>query len=211
MPLCSLRLTVVLFAFSIVLVLAGTLAQIDHDIWYVIHNYFRCWIAFIDLQVFFPRSWNVPGTFPFAGGWLLGTALGINLISAHAFRFKVTASGGQLKWGLFLVVAGVALTYWVGQSGLDDTVESELSPAFRGGLWHGMRFLLGIGTLGLAYWLMQVYPRAKQSSAVWLWWFGVWLAWLVGWLVDTRHIWFAAACLPRAPKEQPPRSQREAK
>ena len=34
-PLASLRLTVVLFAFSIVLVLAGTLAQVDHDIWYV--------------------------------------------------------------------------------------------------------------------------------------------------------------------------------
>ena len=177
----SLRLAVVLFALSIVLVLAGTLAQVDHDIWYVIHNYFRCWIAVIDLQVFFPRQWNVPGAIPFTGGWLLGTVLGINLLTAHAFRFRVTATGSKLAWGLCLVAAGVLLTYWVVQRGLDDTVESELSPAFCGGLWHALRFLLGIATLGFAYWLGLFYSKAKQSSArLCLWWLGATTAALLG-------------------------------
>lgn len=52
--LASLRLTVALFGMSMVLVLAGTLAQIDHDIWYVIDNYFRTLVAWVDLQIFFP-------------------------------------------------------------------------------------------------------------------------------------------------------------
>src|SRR5687768_10445515 len=40
-PLASLKLTVVLFAMSIFIVLAGTLAQVNHDIWEVIDLYFR--------------------------------------------------------------------------------------------------------------------------------------------------------------------------
>jgi len=96
LPLASLRLTVVLFAISIVLVLAGTLAQIDHDIWYVVHNYFRTWFARIDFQVFFPRDWEIPGRFYFPGGWLIGAALGTNLVAAHALRFKVAAQGKTL-------------------------------------------------------------------------------------------------------------------
>ena len=60
-PLASLKLTVCLFAVSIFLVFAGTLALIDDDIWYVTHHYFRCFFAWIELQVFFPRDWNIPG------------------------------------------------------------------------------------------------------------------------------------------------------
>ena len=86
--MASLRLTVVLFALSIVLVLAGTLAQVDHDIWYVVKGYFRTWLAWIDFQIFFPRAWDVPGGFYFPGGWLIGGALGLNLVAAHALRFK---------------------------------------------------------------------------------------------------------------------------
>ena len=35
-PLASLKLTVVLFAMSIVIVLAGTLAQVNADVWDVV-------------------------------------------------------------------------------------------------------------------------------------------------------------------------------
>lgn len=41
MPLASLKLTVALFAASIFIVLAGTFAQVDKDIWEVIAMYFR--------------------------------------------------------------------------------------------------------------------------------------------------------------------------
>jgi len=186
LPLTSLRLTVVLFALSILLVLAGTLAQIDHEIWYVVKNYFRTWIAWIDIQVFFPRAWKLPGSLPFPGGWSLGAALGTNLLMAHALRFKVAAKGQSLGLGIVLLTAGIGLTWLVIQSGLDDTVESELSPEFCNGLWHGLRFALGLGTVGLGYVLTLNYRRLAQSGANWLWWLGATscalLAGLVLWL-----------------------------
>src|SRR5262245_15004303 len=55
-PLASLRLTVVLLVMAIFIVFAGTLAQVDKDIWDVVHQYFRSSFARIDLQIFFPRS-----------------------------------------------------------------------------------------------------------------------------------------------------------
>lgn len=58
-PVASLRLTVALFAVSIVLIFAGTLAQVDKDIWEVIGQYFRCWFAWIPFQVFAPPSFIV--------------------------------------------------------------------------------------------------------------------------------------------------------
>ena len=72
-PFASLRLTVVLFAMSIVIVLVGTLAQVNMDMWEVMDRYFTSWFAWIDFQVFFPRSWfpnlqNVPFGIPFPGG-----------------------------------------------------------------------------------------------------------------------------------------------
>ena len=97
--LSSLRLTVALFAVSMVLVFAGTLAQVDHDVNYVVARYFRCWTTWIELQVFFPRSMTVPGALPFPGGWLLGALLTVNLLAAHLVRFRVAAKGRAARLG----------------------------------------------------------------------------------------------------------------
>ncbi len=180
LPLASLRLTVVLFALSIVLVLAGTLAQIDYDIWYVVANYFRCWFALIELKIFFPRAWDVPGMFPLPGGWLVGGALGVNLLAAHATRFRVTGKGRSLWLGAVLIVVGAVFTYAVIQSGLDDTVESELTPVFCNGLWHALRAALGGGALLLAYVLSLSYQTQRQSSSFWLWSLGAVTCGLLG-------------------------------
>lgn len=186
LPLASLRLTVWLFAISMVLVLAGTLAQIDYDIWYVIKSYFRCWIAFIELKVFFPRDWTVPGVVPFPGGWFVGVALGVNLLAAHGLRFKVTGHGGKLWAGWAMIALGSLLTYVVVQSGLDDAIESELSPAFASGLWHALRAALAGGTLVFAYLLALSYSHQRRQGSFWLWILGavvcVKLMVLVGWL-----------------------------
>ena len=179
-PLASLRLTVALFGLSIVLVLAGTLAQIDVDVWYVVHNYFRTFVAWIDLQVFFPRAWHVPGVIPFPGGWLLGSVLGVNLLAAHAVRFKVTGSGRSLWTGVALIAVGAVLTYAVIRSGLGNTVESELSPAFCHGLWHALRAALGGGALVLAYVLALSYRGSRGTPAHWLWWLTAVVAALLG-------------------------------
>jgi hypothetical protein len=112
--LASLRLTVVLFALSMVLVFFGTLAQIDKGIWTVVDQYFRSWYVWIPFQLvaeFGKRFFELPdkttwrGSFPFPGGWLLGGLMLVNLIAAHLTRFK-------LSWrraGIITIHAGVIL------------------------------------------------------------------------------------------------------
>jgi hypothetical protein len=111
-PLASLRLTVVLFVLAFLLVFCGTLAQVDLSNWTVVKTYFRSLLVWIPFQVFvrfgqtffyIPKAAEVPGSFPFPGGWLLGGLLLANLLAAHAVRFK-------LNWkrsGIFILHAGV--------------------------------------------------------------------------------------------------------
>lgn len=54
-PLASLRLTVTLFAFSIFIILVGTLAQTQKNMWDVRADYFHTWWTWIELQVFSRR------------------------------------------------------------------------------------------------------------------------------------------------------------
>src|SRR5438874_1174592 len=49
--LASLRLTVVLFSLSLLLVFFGTMAQIDAGIWTVVKDYFRSFFVWIPLQL----------------------------------------------------------------------------------------------------------------------------------------------------------------
>jgi ABC-type transport system involved in cytochrome c biogenesis permease subunit len=173
-PLASLRLTVVLLGLSIILVLAGTLAQVDRDLLFVLQKYFRAWIAWFELRIFFPRSWGIPPeiVFPFPGGKLLGLALALNLVAAHMLRFHVAARGLRLWLGWATIAAGAALTYVVIVSGSNKSFESELSPLFANGLWHAMRALLGGTALTLVYILALTRATARQSAAWWLWMFG---------------------------------------
>jgi hypothetical protein len=104
----SLKLTVVLLVLSMVLVFAGTLAQVDKDIWTVMDLYFRCFIAWIDLYVFFPRSMDIPDvSIPFPGGFLIGSLLVINLITVHWANFKILAKGGRKAAGIVFLLLGV--------------------------------------------------------------------------------------------------------
>jgi ABC-type transport system involved in cytochrome c biogenesis permease subunit len=173
-PLASLRLTVLLLGLSLILVLIGTLAQIDHDIWYVVHEYFRAWIAWVELRVFFPRSWGISEAivFPFPGGKLLGVALAANLVAAHAVRFKIAARGARLWLGWATIAIGAAITYLVIVSGSSAAVESELSPGFTNGLWHALRAAVGGAALTLGYVLALTRSQAIRSSSNWLWWIG---------------------------------------
>lgn len=107
----SLKLTVVLLALSMVLVLAGTLAQVDKGIWTVVDQYFRCLIAWIDLPVFFPRAWDIPSIrIPFPGGFLIGFLLVANLIAVHWVNFRIQATGGRKLVGIVFLLLGVLVT-----------------------------------------------------------------------------------------------------
>jgi hypothetical protein len=101
----SLRITVVLFVLSILLVLFGTLAQVDAGIWTVMKQYFRSAYVWVPLQLFVPRTIVIDHGFgfPFPGGWLLGGLLLANLLAAHAIRFKMTWK----RSGIFLIHAGI--------------------------------------------------------------------------------------------------------
>jgi hypothetical protein len=113
MALASLRLTVVLFTLSLILVFVGTLGQVEAGIFTVVGNYFRTfriiWVPYQHLvhfgQVFFgvPKDLRVTGAFPFPGGYLLGTALLVNLLAAHAVRFKLSWN----RTGILLIHAGL--------------------------------------------------------------------------------------------------------
>ena len=95
----SLRLTVILLSFAILLVFIGTLAQVDEGLYNAQARYFRQWLIFgFDL---FGRK--IPVIFP--GGYLIGTLLLVNLLAAHIYRFQFSVK----KIGIQLTHAGVVL------------------------------------------------------------------------------------------------------
>jgi ABC-type transport system involved in cytochrome c biogenesis permease subunit len=113
-PFASLTLTVILLALSMVLIYAGTLAQVDKDIWQVQHEYFHSAVAWVNVQDLVPRFSARPpgnwGKFPFPGGYVIGGLLLANLLAAHAVRFKFSPKDlWLLPQG---AVIGLALYFW---------------------------------------------------------------------------------------------------
>src|SRR5476651_366437 len=104
----SLRLTVTLLSFAILLVFVGTLAQVDEGLYNAQERYFRQWLIF-GLDLFGHR---IPLVLP--GGYLIGTLLVINLFAAHIYRFQLTTK----KIGIQLAHSGVILLI-VGQLATD--------------------------------------------------------------------------------------------
>ncbi len=86
-PVASLRLTVIMFAFSIILVLVGTLAQAKLDMWEVMELFFRSWVAWVELSVFAPPAW-FPDVSPFWISFCAGIAGGILSIIAGLACFS---------------------------------------------------------------------------------------------------------------------------
>ncbi|MEN0110655.1 MAG: cytochrome c biogenesis protein ResB, partial [Planctomycetota bacterium] len=173
--LASLRLTVVLFALAIFLVFVGTLAQVDHDVWFVVNeSYFRVWFASVEWQAFArlvemvtkAEPQPITGGFWFPGGKLIGTLMFANLLAAHTIRFTVAARGVRLAVGLGVTALGVAATTAVTAAGMDESLQSELSPELCDGLWQALRAgLAGVSLLG-AWWSVQSYGRLRPAE----WW-----------------------------------------
>jgi hypothetical protein len=104
----SLRLTVVLLAFAIILIWVGTVAQADEGLYQAQTRYFKQWIV-LGASMFGHR---VPLILP--GGYLLGTMLLVNLLAAHIARFQFTWK----KLGIHVAHAGIILLL-VGQLATD--------------------------------------------------------------------------------------------
>lgn len=150
-PIASLRLTVVLFVLSLVLVFASTLAQMHSSNFTVVQEYFRSFYVWVPLQLFVQfaqiffgvsSSTHVSGSLPFPGGWVVGGLLLVNLLAAHAVRFKLSwrrtgilliHSGlvvlmlGELITGLFAVEARMSLAIGETVSFVDVAHKNELA------------------------------------------------------------------------------------
>ena len=101
----SLRLTVALLVFGMLLVFAATLDQVNLGVWAVQEKYFRSFIVY-------GRIGNVAVPM-FPGGYLIGGLLLANLIAAHVYRFSFTwrKAGIQLAhFGLILLLLGELFT-----------------------------------------------------------------------------------------------------
>jgi ResB-like family len=118
----SLRLTVILLAFAILLVFIGTLAQVDEGLYNAQARYFRQWIIF-GLDLFGHR---IPLILP--GGYLIGTMLLLNLLAAHIYRFQLTPKkiGIQLTHlGVILLLVGQLVTDMLAKETQMRFVEGE--------------------------------------------------------------------------------------
>ena len=189
-PLASLKLTVVLFALAIFIVLAGTLAQVNQDIWEVINVYFRVnpadvfigsfpWInlnaffVWVDFQLFAPPSFfpskpDLPSWFgiPFPKGWLIGAVMMLNLFAAHLVRFKVQTSGRRLWSGVGIIALGVLVTTLVVMSGSNPDGFQEEALISWGVLWAMLQLGLLAVAAGSIYGLFSAGPG--QSGIRWL-------------------------------------------
>jgi len=138
-PMASLKLTVVLFSLGLFLVFAGTLALKHFGLWTAMKLYFRTFLAWVDIAIFFPEGWNVPHfKFPFPGGWTIGFLMLANLLAAHAVRFQVKAVGSKRLWGWVGMAFGLAILC----IGLYFTVVSQ--PQITQGWWQATGRVEGV-------------------------------------------------------------------
>ncbi len=193
-PIASLKITVILLSMAIFLVLMGTLAQKDNDIWVVVHQYFRTFVAWIDFEAVFAFSsgtGKVPGGFPFPGGWLLGSLMTVNLLAAHAIRFKVQARGTRLWSGLGVIAIGLAATWLVIASGSND---QGFQVAGDGRLWT-MLWILIKASLAMLWLLIGYTLVVRKRSRNVEWWSLIVADVLLGGLLVWLFVWGEDATL----------------
>ena len=93
----SLKLTVALLVFGMLLVFAATLDQTNLGVWGIQQKWFRTFVVFQDI-----RGVALP---LYPGGYLIGGLLLVNLVAAHLSRFRLT----WRKAGIFLAHSGLIL------------------------------------------------------------------------------------------------------
>lgn len=95
----SLKLTIVCLGAGMILIFAGTLAQVHLGIHEAQHRYFQSWFVSWPAE---GRGFQIP---IFPGGHLIGAVLLVNLIAAHAKRFRWS----WRKLGIHLTHAGLII------------------------------------------------------------------------------------------------------
>lgn len=122
--LSSLRLTVTLLGFAMVLIFVATITQVELGIHEVQEKFFRSWIAWWDVMPG-ARKFQIP----IPGGTLLGILLIINLLAAHGARFKLSwnkAGMIVIHSGILLMLLGEILTGLLGREAQMVIHEGEI-------------------------------------------------------------------------------------
>ncbi len=186
--LASLKLTVALFVFGIFVVLVGTLAQVEMDIWEVVSRYFHTWVMWVDVRLFFPPSffpdltptedlfvngfhfpkslaeaWNYiwyHAGFPAPGGWCVGVLMSVNLLTAHFWRFKLQAKGNRLWAGLAVIAVGCLFLAAVVAGGNGNSTDQARPFLEPEQIWLLFRVLLGIAWLAVSVRFAQEIIRS---------------------------------------------------
>jgi hypothetical protein len=104
----SLRLTVICLGFGLILVFLGTLAQVHEGLYLAQHRWFRSFFVYWE-----PGNGSIKIPI-FPGGYLVGSVLLVNLITAHVKRFQATWK----KLGIHIIHAGLILLL-IGQLATD--------------------------------------------------------------------------------------------
>lgn len=127
--LASLKLTVVLLSLAMVLIFVGTIAQTRLGIWQAVDVYFRSWVAMMDPGLFL-ASGDTGIRIPMPGGLSIAAAMIVNLLAAHAIRFKATRKRAGvlvLHAGLIVLLAGEFVTGFMADEGLMSIDEGASS------------------------------------------------------------------------------------
>lgn len=166
----SLKLTVTLFALSLVTVLVGTLAQDEMNMFEVKQRYFTCWFTQLHFDDFFPQAFYphenpIPGRIPFPGGALIGLLLMVNLVAAKVTRFKVHTSGTKLVAGFTLISAGFLLATLVVVAGHSSDGLQGTPPISYEALWATILACVTALAFGFVYAGLQISQTTIRTIA----------------------------------------------
>jgi ABC-type transport system involved in cytochrome c biogenesis permease subunit len=168
----SQKIAVAMFAYGIFVVLVGTLAQVDKDIWQVVPEYFRAWIMWVDINLFFPPSFfpdrkpaDVP-LIPMPGGMFVGVTMIANMSFAHLrWLLQLRAKFLPLMGGIALLSFGWVVTLLVILNGHNHGGFQAKPPFSWEQYWTGLQLLfIATWVVGLFSYIWLVVQPAFQTT-----------------------------------------------
>lgn len=171
--LASLKLTVGLLILSVFVIWVATLQQIEMDIWEVKKRHFPSLFVYIPFYTYFPPAWmpdwraylegwkiawlgrEVSIGLPIPSGFFVILAMLVNLLSAHALRFRIQTSGAKRMTGVAVTLVGILVCAGVVFLGQSDGLQNR-PPVQYSTMWNvtlAAMFAAGLGAAGFCYWL----------------------------------------------------------
>ena len=159
----SLKLTVTLFAFSILLLFFGTLAQVENDISTVLNEYFRSFFVWIEFKSLLPRLFSFGGGFPFLGGFSLGVLLLLNLTFTIPKHFKIQAKGKKKFFGFLIFFLSILVLIFLTKVQMSNDAHMLTESS----VWRVLKKLLNAGGVSLLF-LWGSFILFKKRGALFL-------------------------------------------